>query len=118
VVSVRSYVQSILFNLLTNAIKYRSPHRPLEIEVFSYQEGNFICLGVQDNGLGIDLEKYQDKLFGMYKRFHQHIDGKGLGLHLVKTQIEALGGSIAVESAKGEGTTFKVMFPVEVAAVF
>jgi chemotaxis protein histidine kinase CheA len=54
----------------------------------------------------------------MYKRFHQHIDGKGLGLHLVKTQIEALGGSIAVESAKGEGTTFKVMFPVEVAAVF
>jgi PAS domain S-box-containing protein len=118
VVSVRSYVQSILFNLLTNAIKYRSPQRPLEIEVFSYQEGNFICLGVQDNGLGIDLEKYQDKLFGMYKRFHQHIDGKGLGLHLVKTQIEALGGSIAVESAKGEGTTFKVMFPVEVAAVF
>jgi PAS domain S-box-containing protein len=111
VVCVRSYVQSILYNLLTNAMKYRSPDRALQVEVQSYREGDFICLAVKDNGLGIDLEKNRHKLFGMYKRFHKHVDGKGLGLHLVKTQIEAVGGSIAVESEKGKGSTFKVLFP-------
>lgn len=111
VLSVRSYVLSILYNLLSNAIKYRSPERPLQIAVRSYSLGDTICLEVKDNGLGIDLEKNQQKLFGMYQRFHQHIDGKGLGLHLVKTQVEALGGRIAVESQPGMGTTFKVFFP-------
>jgi PAS domain S-box-containing protein len=111
VVCVRSYVQSILYNLLTNAMKYRSPDRALRIDVQTYREGDFICLAVKDNGLGIDLEKNRNKLFGMYKRFHKHVDGKGLGLHLVKTQIEAVGGSIAVESEKGKGSTFKVLFP-------
>jgi signal transduction histidine kinase len=111
VVCVRSYVQSILYNLVSNAIKYRSPDRPLQIDVHTFPEGGFICLEVKDNGLGIDLEKNQQKMFGMYKRFHKQIPGKGLGLHLVKTQIEAVGGSIAVESEKGKGTTFKVLFP-------
>lgn len=111
VVCVRSYVQSIFYNLLSNAIKYRSPDRPLQIDVRTYPQDGFICLEVKDNGLGMDLEKNKQKLFGMYKRFHRHIPGKGLGLHLVKTQIEAVGGSIAVESQKGKGTTFKVLFP-------
>jgi PAS domain S-box-containing protein len=111
VVSVRSYVLSILYNLLSNALKYRSPDRDLHIKVQSAPEGDYTCLAVTDNGLGIDLAKNKDKLFGMYKRFHQHIEGKGLGLHLVKTQIETLGGSIRVQSEKDKGTTFKVLFP-------
>jgi signal transduction histidine kinase len=111
VVSVRSYALSIGYNLLANAIKYRSPDRDLHIAVRSYRAGSFICLLVQDNGRGIDLVKNRHKLFGMYQRFHQQIEGKGLGLHLVKTQIEAVGGSIAVESEPGKGTAFKVLFP-------
>lgn len=111
VMSVRSYVLSILYNLLSNAIKYRSPERPLQVVLRSYPLGKNICLQVQDNGMGIDLKKNQHKVFGMYQRFHKEIEGKGLGLHLVKTQMEALGGQIGVESQPGEGTTFKLYFP-------
>ncbi|MGV3641457.1 MAG: sensor histidine kinase [Adhaeribacter sp.] len=109
--SVRSYVLSMLYNLLSNAIKYRSPERPLQVVLRSYPLEKNICLEVRDNGLGIDLEKNQQKVFGMYQRFHKEIEGKGLGLHLVKTQVEALGGRIGVESQPGEGTTFKLYFP-------
>lgn len=111
VVSVGSYLRSILYNLLSNAIKYRSPERPLQVVLRSYPMGKDICLEVQDNGLGIDLEKNRQKLFGMYQRFHKEIEGKGLGLHLVKTQVEALGGRIEVESQAGAGTIFSVYFP-------
>lgn len=111
VMAVRSYVRSILYNLLSNAIKYRSPERPLQVVMRSYPLERGICLEVQDNGLGIDLEKNQHKLFGMYQRFHKEIEGKGLGLHLVKTQVEALGGRIEVESQAGAGSIFKVYFP-------
>ncbi|MBA9078978.1 MULTISPECIES: PAS domain S-box protein [Rufibacter] len=108
--AVRSYVTSILQNLLTNAIRYRSPDRKPEIQIYTETEGEFLCLSVKDNGLGIDLPKEKDNIFKLYKRFHFHIQGKGLGLHLVKTQVEAMGGKITVESVLREGTTFKVWF--------
>ncbi len=108
---IRSYVNSILYNLISNAIKYHDPKRPLKIAVRSYLHEDAIRLEVEDNGVGIDLEKYGDKLFGMYKRFHEHTDGKGLGLFLTKQQIETIGGTIAVESNPGEGTKFRVTFP-------
>ncbi|CAA9308153.1 MAG: Two-component system sensor histidine kinase/response regulator hybrid [uncultured Cytophagales bacterium] len=104
--AIRSYVQSILFNLLSNALKYRSPDRPLAIRLETRREEDHVLLLFSDNGLGIDLEKHGNKLFGLYKRFHTHTEGKGLGLHLVKTQVEAMGGKIEVKSLPGEGTTF------------
>lgn len=110
VFSVKSYVQSILLNLLSNALKYRSPERSLEIRVETRTEGPYVVLTVTDNGLGIDLQKHGEKLFGLYRRFHAHVEGKGLGLHLVKTQIEALGGKVEVESRPGAGSTFKIFF--------
>jgi signal transduction histidine kinase len=69
-----------------------------------------VILKFKDNGIGIDIEKYKDKLFKLYQRFHDNPDGKGLGLYLVKSQLEVLGGSIAVESEVGKGTTFIMKF--------
>ncbi|MBD0255250.1 MAG: HAMP domain-containing histidine kinase, partial [Cytophagales bacterium] len=108
--AVRSYVQSIVFNLLSNALKYRSPDRTLRVRIGTRREDGYVRLSVADNGLGIDLEKHGPKLFGLYRRFHSHVEGKGLGLHLIKTQIEALGGKITLESREGAGTTFNIYF--------
>ncbi len=108
IVSVKAYIDSILFNLISNAIKYRSPERPLFITVQTSIVREFVCLQVTDNGLGIDLEKYGDEIFSMYKRFHTHTEGKGLGLHLVKMQAVAAGGYVEVKSIPDEGATFSV----------
>ncbi|MCU0393332.1 MAG: tetratricopeptide repeat-containing sensor histidine kinase [Thermoflexibacter sp.] len=110
--SIKSYVQSIIHNLLSNAIKYKSPHREPIIRISTTIEKDFICMSFKDNGIGMNLnniDKY--KIFGLYKRIHDHVEGKGMGLFLVKTQIESLGGKIEVESQLDVGTIFKVYFP-------
>lgn len=110
--SIKAYVQSILYNLLSNAIKYKSDKRIPIIKLQTEVVDDFVCLSVQDNGLGIDLEKIDTyKIFGLYQRMHNHVKGKGLGLFLVKTQIESMGGRIEIESQLDVGTTFKVYFP-------
>ncbi|MFD2245475.1 PAS domain S-box protein [Pontibacter ruber] len=114
VVTVRSYVHSIMLNLVTNALKYRSPDRKLRLQLRTYSVPNYICLSVSDNGLGIDLNKEKDKVFGLYKRFHPKTEGKGLGLHLVKTQAELLGGRVEIESQVNVGTTFSIYFKEKV----
>ncbi|MFZ5971123.1 MAG: sensor histidine kinase [Bacteroidota bacterium] len=108
--SLGPYVESIFYNLVSNAIKYRNPERPLKISIEVKEESPFTRIKVADNGLGIDLEKYKANLFNLYKRFHSHVEGKGLGLYLVKTQVEALGGKIEVESKVNEGTSFILHF--------
>lgn len=96
--SVKPMVNSIIYNLISNAVKYRATDRQPVIEVASYEDDKFYFFEVKDNGLGLDINKNQDSLFRLYKRFHFHTDGKGLGLYLVKLQCESLGGSIRVES--------------------
>jgi len=108
--AVKAYVNSILYNLISNAIKYKNPNRKLVVSIKSYQDDDHLYLEVADNGIGIDLEKHKDKIFGIYKRFHTIIEGKGLGLHIVKLQVEAMGGKIEVSSKVNEGTTFKMSF--------
>ncbi len=111
-VSVKSYIQSILYNLLSNAIKYRSQERRLTVHIHAYEEIGNVVFEVIDNGMGIDLSETRlNEIFNLYKRLHQHIPGKGLGLYLVKTQVEALNGKIEVKTTLGEGTTFKVSIP-------
>lgn len=110
VYAIAPYVESILYNLISNAIKYRDPDRTPFIAIKTTHEKEFVCLAVMDNGLGIDLSKYKQSIFSLYKRFHLHVEGKGLGLYLVKTQIEALGGRVDVKSEPNEGTTFLVYF--------
>ena len=106
----RAYLESILLNLFTNAIKYRSPKRTLRVFVSSKEVGENIILIFKDNGIGIDLERNGDKIFGLYQRFHNHPDSKGLGLYLVKSQVESMGGTINVESEVDKGTTFTITF--------
>ncbi|MCX6337949.1 MAG: HAMP domain-containing sensor histidine kinase [Bacteroidetes bacterium] len=103
-----AYFESIIFNFLSNAIKYSSSERQpviiLEIEFIQ----NRTVLSISDNGLGIDLEKNADKLFGLNKTFHGNKDAKGIGLFISKNQIEAMDGKIEVESTLNIGTTFKI----------
>lgn len=106
----KPYLESIFQNLLTNAIKYRSPDREPKIHLRSQQTAHGIELRVQDNGLGIDLERFGDKLFGLHKTFHENKEARGVGLFLTKTQVEALGGGIHAESSVGQGTTFVIHF--------
>jgi signal transduction histidine kinase len=106
--SVKPMVHSILYNLITNAMKYRSPQREPEIRIRSRSVGNHFVIEVEDNGLGIDLKNHKENLFKLYKRFHFHTDGKGLGLYLVKLQSESLGGYVEVDSHVNKGTTFTV----------
>lgn len=102
------YFQSILGNLISNALKYRSPDRHPIIHIVFEKKENDILLSVQDNGLGLDLNKHKDKLFKIRKVFHKHPDAKGFGLFMTKTQVETLGGKIWMESEVGFGSTFFV----------
>jgi PAS domain S-box-containing protein len=114
IITVKSYLYSILYNLLSNAIKYRSPDRPLTIHLQTRQDSEFISLTVKDNGMGMDLKMYGEKVFGLYSRFHgDKIDGKGIGLNLVKAQAESLGGKVEVESEVNRGSTFTVYFTLK-----
>ncbi|MBC7488446.1 MAG: PAS domain-containing protein [Cytophagaceae bacterium] len=111
--SVRSYIQSIFMNLVSNSIKYKKPTTPAVIRLSSHIESqSTIRIDIEDNGIGLNLEKHNDALYGFYKRFHTHVDGKGLGLHLVKTQVDLLGGKIEVKSKVNEGTTFSIYLPI------
>jgi PAS domain S-box-containing protein len=106
----RKNFKSILFNLISNAIKYQSPDRKPEIFIKSWMEENYAVISVKDNGLGFD-EKDKNKIFGMFKRLHDHVDGSGVGLYIVKRIIENAGGKIDAFSEKGKGTEFRIYFP-------
>lgn len=108
--TINSYLYSILFNLISNSIKYRKENVAPVIEIKSRRSNNKIELTISDNGLGIDMQKKGQEVFGLYRRFHHHVEGKGVGLFMVKTQVEALGGKIYVESALNAGTTFTILF--------
>jgi PAS domain S-box-containing protein len=109
--SVKPFIYSIFLNLVSNSIKYRKENIPALIEVASWREDDKLLLRFKDNGLGIDLAAKGQHLFGLYKRFHTHVEGKGLGLFMVKTQIETLKGKIAVSSTP-QGTTFDIELPL------
>jgi len=101
--------RSILYNLLSNAFRYNSPDRACVIQIKTFEEAASIVLSVKDNGLGIKKAN-QPKLFTMFKRFHSHVEGTGIGLYMIKRIIENVGGRIEVESAEGQGSEFKVFF--------
>jgi signal transduction histidine kinase len=106
----KSYLESILLNLLTNSIKYKSDTRKLKINIIAHQLDDSVVLIFKDNGIGIDLERNKDKIFGLYQRFHDYPDSKGLGLYLVKSQVETMGGTISIDSKVNIGTTFTLTF--------
>ena len=103
-------LRSVLLNLVTNAIKYKKMGNKPELFLQSDLSGDYIILKATDKGIGINLNKYGNRLFNPYQRLHPHIEGKGLGLYLIKTQVEKMGGKINVESVEKKGTTFTVYF--------
>lgn len=107
---VHAYLESILLNLLSNAVKYRDKKKASLIKISTFFSGTKLCLEVKDNGLGIDLNKYGTKIFGLYNVFHDHPEAKGIGLYITKNQVESLGGSISVKSKPGKGSIFLIEF--------
>lgn len=104
----KAYLENILYNLISNALKYSQPDVPPEITVATKRHKGRIQITVKDNGLGIDMEKYGDKVFKLNEVFHKGYDSKGVGLYITKTQIESLGGSITLNSQLNEGCEFIV----------
>ena len=103
---------SIYYNLISNAIKYRDPNKALIISLSAYQKNDLLILYIKDTGIGIDLEKNQHKLFNLYSRFHTQVDGKGIGLYLVKSHVDMLGGNLNIVSTPLVGTTFELSIPI------
>lgn len=101
-------LKSVVQNLLTNALKYKSPERPLSIELYTRIEDGHIVFSIQDNGLGFDTDVSKDNAYGQVSRFHDHIEGSGLGLYMVKSVARAHGGRVEIKSKPGEGSLFKV----------
>ncbi len=110
----KAYVYSVFYNLISNAIKYRSQERPLQVDLNCFgDEQKGIIISFSDNGSGFDAQKEKKNLFKLYKRFHPKQEGRGMGLYLVKNHIEAMGGRIEVSSKVGIGTSFLIHLPQE-----
>ena len=105
---IPAYLESIFQNLLTNSLKYRHPDRRPIISCRTVKDYNHIYMIFEDNGIGIDLDRYGDKVFGMYKTFHQNPDAKGIGLFITRNQVESLGGTIKIDSTVNVGTKFTI----------
>ncbi|WKL44284.1 PAS domain S-box protein [Flavobacterium sp. ZE23DGlu08] len=103
-----AYLESILYNIISNSIRYSHPERKPTIIIKWITDDENKILQISDNGVGIDLVKNADKIFGMYKTFTNNADSKGIGLFITKNQIDAMGGNITVESEPNIGTTFKI----------
>ncbi len=109
--TVRTIMHSIIFNLVQNAIKYRKPNEKATVLIEAKENQREYTIVVSDNGIGIDLEKHQDKIFGLYNKLNTQIEGKGVGLYMVKTQVNLLGGEIKIESQLNIGTRFMISLP-------
>jgi len=109
--TIKNYLYSIFYNLISNSIKFHKPGVVPVIEISSKKPGEKIVLTFRDNGLGFDHSKKKDQVFGLYKRFHTHVEGKGVGLYMCKVQVEALGGKINLKSKINDGTTVTIEFP-------
>ena len=96
--------------MLSNALKYASPHRRLQLDIQSYKVEDGIELIFTDNGIGMDMTVIKERIFGLHQRFHNNADSKGIGLYLVRSQMNAMGGSIDVTSTINVGTTFTLNF--------
>jgi signal transduction histidine kinase len=108
--TIRPYLYSIFYNLITNSIKFRREHGTCLINIKSSINNDKLELLFKDNGIGIDIKKWGEEVFGLYKRFHPNIEGKGMGLFMVKAQVETLGGKIDLMSEVNGGTKFKITF--------
>lgn len=110
IVGSQVYISSILHNLISNAIKYRSEERRLNVKISTKIKDKHLFMEIEDNGLGINLSLHKNKIFKMFNRFHDKAEGSGMGLYMVKNMIEKLGGNIEVQSKVNKGTKFNLQF--------
>ncbi|HEY2583091.1 MAG TPA: PAS domain S-box protein [Mucilaginibacter sp.] len=108
--TIKSYMHSIFYNLILNGIKYKRMGVNPVISITTRKSYDKLEIIFKDNGKGIE-EKHMKDLFGLYKRFDNSVEGKGLGLFMVKMQVENLGGKVSLQSRPGHGTSFKLEFP-------
>ncbi len=106
----KTNLNSILTNIIDNAIKYRSPNRDPQITIETTISNNYVCLSISDNGLGLDLKKQAKKIYGMFNRFHNHVEGSGVGLYIVKKLMDENGGKVEIQSEVDKGMTVKLYF--------
>jgi signal transduction histidine kinase len=111
IVSIRSFIYNIFYNLISNGIKYSKEGVSPRIDIWTEKEDDKIIIYISDNGKGIDMDKHGKQIFGLYKKFNLDVEGKGLGLFLVKTQVETMNGAISIESEIDKGTKFKIILP-------
>ncbi|TGE27341.1 PAS domain-containing protein [Hymenobacter metallicola] len=109
---VRPNLQSVLYNLVSNALKYAAPKRTPRIHLLSTRHDDHVVISVRDNGVGIDLERYGSQLFQMFRRFHSHVSGSGMGLYLINRIVQSYGGHVEVESELDKGSTFHIYIPL------
>jgi light-regulated signal transduction histidine kinase (bacteriophytochrome) len=110
--TLKSYLYNIFYNLIINSINFKQPARHPVIEIASMPGDLQVKLLFKDNGRGIDLARHGRHIFGLYQRFDMSVEGRGMGLCMVKTQVQTLGGTITVESEVNRGTVFSVQLPV------
>ncbi|WP_452230708.1 MULTISPECIES: PAS domain-containing sensor histidine kinase [unclassified Lacinutrix] len=108
VLAIPAYLESILLNFISNAIKYKKEDIHPIINITAEKANKYVKIKIEDNGLGINLDMHGDKIFGLYKTFHQHDDARGLGLYITKNQIESMDGKVEVTSKVNSGTTFTI----------
>ena len=111
ILASKTYMESIFLNLLSNALKYSKPDVPPQITITAREEENNLKLEIKDNGIGIDLKRHGHKVFGLRQTFHRNKDSRGVGLFITKAQVEAMQGSIDVESEPNVGTTMIITLP-------
>lgn len=104
------YLESIFLNLISNSLKYRKTEVAPSIRIKTFHSNGNKMLTVSDNGLGIDLKRNGHLLFRLRKTFHRHPESRGVGLFLIKSQINAMGGDITATSKVNEGITFTIRF--------
>jgi PAS domain S-box-containing protein len=104
------YLESIILNLVSNALKYKHPDRRPVIRITSSIENGIVTLTIADNGSGLNMQRYGHQIFQLRKTFHKHPESRGIGLFMIKNQIEAMGGDISLSSIENEGTTFRINF--------
>lgn len=102
----KEYLEAIVTNLVSNAIKYRKPSEPPQIHIKTWEENGIPFMSIRDQGLGIDLERHGNNMFKLSKTFHGNKDAKGVGLFMIKSQVDAMGGTVTVKSNPGEFTEF------------
>lgn len=108
----RIVLNSVFNNMISNAIKYRSAERPLQLHMRTVRKEKSYEIHITDNGIGLDVAKYRNRIFSLYQRFHTHVEGKGLGLFLVRSQLESLGSTLSIQSKVDEGSTFTIAIPI------